>query len=130
MSEYDKTPNGSLYGWCIECGKEMSEYDSWNSQGHHCAECFSMIGIYHDSYYVGNPFTEPKGKPIIKFVPHGGGHYNSYLNIIIIDGFIRNFEDVLNHEYIHYVLQKLFPKDDVSSKYDNIAKKIEEAEKT
>ena len=65
-----------------------------------------------------------KLKPEIRLCEFGICHFKPPNEIHLgywIGGWLYNFEDVLNHEYIHYVLHKLFPKDDVSSKYDSIA---------
>jgi hypothetical protein len=41
--KYDKIPYPQKYGWCACCGKPLSEYDSYNSQGYHCHLCFSNL---------------------------------------------------------------------------------------
>lgn len=48
--EYSKTPEPQEYGFCHCCDKPMSEYDSWHSQGFHCAECFSHL-VWDDKYF-------------------------------------------------------------------------------
>jgi hypothetical protein len=87
---------------------------------------FDVFELPHTIYLEG----KVKLKPEIKLCEFGISHFKPPDEIHLgywIGGWCYNFEDVLNHEYMHYVLCKLFPKDDdVSAKYDNIARKVEE----
>ena len=43
MTQASEKPEPQKYGFCHCCGKPMSEYDWWGSQGGHCVECFDHL---------------------------------------------------------------------------------------
>jgi len=123
-----KNPKPARYAWCNWLGKE-TDYDKLLARCAFCSRrfngnCPTELGFLLDS---SSKLRTTPTIHVVGYLPQQGSYCWHY-NVISVDWNFPDLENTLSHEYIHYVLHKLFPKTNVSDKFDDIAEIVEDWE--
>lgn len=124
-------PKPVANAWCFTLEKKDKDYNRLIRRCEYCSESFRHCPRRW-GFLVDDP-SDPHSTPTIlvdDLASTTAAFYDDHYNVIAIDcNHTNRIEDLLAHEYIHFVLHKLFPQRrwNLSRKFDNIADKVEDS---